>query len=86
MNKAKQKLKGVDYLNPKWMLRGKVISKYGSLSAFADHIGTTKATVSNKISGRTQMSQEDIIKWAEALDMESDAVMEYFFPQLVSKS
>lgn len=59
---------------------------YGSLSAFADHIGTTKATVSNKIAGRTQMSQDDIIAWAEALDMEADSVMEYFFPQLVSKN
>lgn len=72
--------------NPKWMLRGKIISMYGSVNAFAEHLGKSRQIVSNKLAGRTEMSQNDIIEWAEALGMEADSVMEYFFPQLVSKN
>lgn len=73
-------------MNPKWMLRGKIISMYGSVSAFAEHIGKTKGTVSNKLAGRTQMSQEDIIEWANALNLDAESLVDYFFADLVSKN
>lgn len=72
--------------NPKWMLKGRIISKFGSISAFAEHLGKERGTINKKILGTNQMSQTDIAEWADALDMNAEDIAEYFFPQIVSKN
>lgn len=67
-------------------LRGRIVEKYGSQARFAEAIGKTIQTVNMKLCGNTGFSQDDIVEWANALDISVDAVGEYFFAHLLSKS
>ena len=60
-------------------LRGRIIQKYGSQGKFAKHLGKTEQTITAKLNGRSQFSQEDIIEWCNALDIDSPSIGEYFF-------
>lgn len=60
-------------------LRGKIVEKYGSQTAFADVIGRTEQSVTAKLSGKTQFSQEDIVIWCNVLGIPVDEVGAYFF-------
>ena len=60
-------------------LRGRIIEKYGSQDKFAEAIGTTSVTVSKKMTGKVQFSQDDIILWCEALDIPLMEAGPYFF-------
>lgn len=65
-------------------LRGRIIQKYGSQSAFAKHLGKTEQTITAKLNGRSQFSQDDILNWCNALDIVADDVGEYFFAEKLS--
>ena len=67
-------------------LRGRIIEKFGSQSRFAKHLGITEQTVTAKLNGRSRFTQEDIIAWCNALDIEPENVGDYFFVQILSKS
>lgn len=67
-------------------LRGRIIQKYGSQGRFAKELGKTEQTVTAKLNGRSQFSQDDIIEWCNALDIESTSIGEYFFAEGLSKS
>ena len=41
-------------------LRGRIVEKYGSQSAFADKLGRSQVSVSRKLQCKTEFSQEDI--------------------------
>ena len=60
-------------------LRGRIIEKYGSQDKFAEAIGTTSVTVSKKMTGKVQFSQDDMILWCEALDIPLTEAGPYFF-------
>ena len=64
-------------------LRGRIIEKFGTYGAFADHINTSKQTVSLKLSGAIQFNQKDIVMWCSALDIEISESGQYFFAQKV---
>ena len=64
-------------------LRGRIIQKYASQSSFAVHLGTTEQTVTAKLNGRTQFSQDDIVKWCNALDIKAEEIGEYFFEKIL---
>lgn len=66
-------------------LRGRIIQKFGSQGRFAKHIGKTEQTVTAKLSNRVQFSQNDILDWCNALDIDADDVGKYFFGQKLSK-
>ena len=51
-------------------LRGRIVEKYGSQNKFAKALNTTTITVSNRMTGKTGFSQEDIEQWSEMLDIE----------------
>ena len=65
-------------------LRGRIIQKYGSQSAFAKHLGKTEQTITAKLNGRSQFSQDDILNWCNALDIVAGDVGEYFFAEKLS--
>ena len=66
-------------------LRGRIIEKYGTQLNFSKELGVTNATVTNKMTGKTQFSQPEIVLWCKKLDICANDVGEFFFPQLLSK-
>ena len=60
-------------------LRGKIVEMYGTYSNFADKINVSLVTVSNKLRGVTQFSQDDICLWCEALEIPLSESGAYFF-------
>lgn len=67
-------------------LKGRIIQKYGSQGNFAKELGRTEQTVTAKLNGRSQFSQDDIVEWCNALDIEAPSIGEYFFGQKLSKN
>lgn len=65
-------------------LKGRIVQKFGSQGRFAKHIGKTEQTVTAKLNGRSQFSQDDILEWCNALDIEADEVGRYFFAHKLS--
>lgn len=65
-------------------LRGKIVEVFGTQAAFAGALGTTEQTITNKLAGKTQFSQNDIITWCNALGIVTDDVGGYFFAQKLS--
>ncbi len=66
-------------------LKGRIIQKFGSQRRFARHLGKTEQTVTAKLNGRSQFSQDDILEWCNALDIVAEDVGMYFFAQKLSK-
>lgn len=60
-------------------LRGRIVEKYQTQANFAQAVGISKNAMSNKITGKTGLSQEDIILWAQLLDIDRQYYGEYFF-------
>lgn len=60
-------------------LRGRIIEMYGTMDAFSKHINRSKVSVSNKMTGNSGFSQEDIETWGEALDIPMEQYGPYFF-------
>ncbi len=63
-------------------LRGRIVEKYDSQQKFAEHIGLSVQTVSRKMNGQIGFSQDDIITWSEALDINlKDAGLYFICPK-----
>jgi len=60
-------------------LRGRIIEKFGTIGAFSNVLGITIQSVSAKLNNKNSFSQEDIINWAEPLDISADELCDYFF-------
>lgn len=60
-------------------LRGRIIEKYGTIGAFSKVVGISINSMSKKLTGKTQISQTDIVLWCELLDIPLSEVPEYFF-------
>lgn len=60
-------------------LRGRIIEKYGTCRAFSRKIKSSECSVSMKLAGKVGLSKEEIILWANALDLEIEQYGEYFF-------
>lgn len=60
-------------------LRGRIVEKYGTQKKFSEAIGLTPQGLSLKMRGETSFSQQDISRWCELLDIETDQISEYFF-------
>lgn len=66
-------------------IRGRIVELFGSQQNFARHLGQTEQTVSKKLRGKATFSQEDIIRWCEALQIPAGEVGEIFFAPELSK-
>ena len=60
-------------------LRGRIVEKYGTQSAFARDIGLSKTSLSKKMTGKTGFSQEDVRLWRDKLDITDSEIGTYFF-------
>lgn len=79
MTKQKTEYRKEFYMPYKYnKLRGRIIEKYGTMATFADVLGLSLVSVSKKMNGRTQFSQNDIVKWADLLEIESSEYPAYF--------
>ena len=67
-------------------LAGRIKDKYGSQKAFAEDLGVSEATLSNKMTGIYYFSQAEIEKSTRLLDLEPGTVSDYFFTVRVEKS
>lgn len=64
-------------------LRGRIVEKYGSCSAFADKLGISPQQLTPKLTGKTGITREDVVEWSEALGISIDKIGVYFFTQKV---
>lgn len=60
-------------------LRGRIIEKFGTQEKFAKALGISKQALSKKMTGKTGISQADIVRWCRMLDIQTNALSEYFF-------
>lgn len=60
-------------------LRGRIVEKYGTQAKFAQAIGISTNAMSNKMTCKTGMSQEDIEAWSTLLDINRNSYWDYFF-------
>lgn len=66
-------------------LRGRIVEKYGSLGKFAEVVGCSFSFLSLYINGKKKLDQPRIDKWANALDIESADIYNYFFVRKVGE-
>lgn len=60
-------------------LRGRIIEKFGSQSAFAAAVNKNKAYISLYMNGKLFLDQRTIDEWADKLEIPSDDIYAYFF-------
>lgn len=60
-------------------LRGRITEVFGTQAAFSKAVGLSKNSVSKKLSGKTEFSQSDIVRWAMLLGIERCDYVEFFF-------
>lgn len=61
-------------------LRGRIREKFGSEKKFAEALGVSNVSVSNKFNKKDGgLSQETILKWAELLEIPKEKIGVYFF-------
>ncbi len=64
-------------------LRGRIVEKYGSITAFSKHVKIDYPAVIRKMNGGTNFSQKDIINWCKLLDIDINDVPDYFLREKV---
>lgn len=64
-------------------LRGRICEKYGTVIAFAEQTSKSRTSVSNKLSGDTDFSREDMIEWGNLLGIAPEEYGVYFFEDKV---
>lgn len=62
-------------------LRGKIIEVYGSQKMFSKVINLSEQSITAKLNGRSDFSQDDILKWGNALCLNKEEFGTYFFNQ-----
>ena len=64
-------------------LRGRIVEKYGSQSAFVEKFGVSKNTFSLKMNNKVRFSPDDISKITDMLDIPEAEIGAYFFTRVV---
>ncbi len=67
-------------------LRGRIVEIFGSQAEFAKSIGQSEQNITAKLAGRSSFTQDNIIAWCRALDIDQNDIGAYFFTFEVSKS
>ena len=62
-------------------LRGRIVEKFGTMSAFADYIGISEVALSRKLNNKVAISRDDMISWSKALDVSVDEYGAFYFVQ-----
>ena len=64
-----------------YKLRGRIVEVFGSQAKFAEKIGQSEQNITAKLSGRSSFTQDNIITWCQALDIDQNDIGSYFFAQ-----
>lgn len=64
-------------------LRGRICEKYGSITDFAEQTRRSRTTISNKLTGDSDFSREDMIEWGNLLGIAPEEYGIYFFEDKV---
>lgn len=67
-------------------LRGLIVEKFGTLSAFSEAIGKDSAYISRILHGQVRLTQEIIDTWSNILDIRPERIGAYFFTRKVDNS
>lgn len=67
-------------------LRGRIVEIFGSQAKFADVVGQSEQIITAKLSGRSSFTQDNIITWSRALNIDQNEIGNYFFTQKLSNS
>lgn len=60
-------------------LRGRIVEKFGTYSAFFNHLDITSIQASRKLNGKSDFSRKDIVHWCELLDIDLKDVGLFFY-------
>lgn len=60
-------------------LIGRIIELYGTRKEFARVIGISENSLSLKLTGKTNISREDIVKWSKLLNISPDEYGSFYF-------
>ena len=63
-------------------LRGRIVEKFGTISAFTKALGSSTVTVSAKLNNKSGFSRGDIEHWSELLKIPSSEIGLYFFTKI----
>lgn len=66
-------------------LRGRIVEIFGSQAEFSKRIGQSEQIISAKLAGNSSFTQDNIIAWCKALDIDQNDIGSYFFAQEHSK-
>ena len=67
-------------------LRGRIIEKFGTLSAFAREVSNSMTFISLYMNGKTQLDQKTMDEWITVLDIPNDEIDQYFFAPKVHET
>lgn len=62
-------------------LRGRIIEKFGTLTAFFDNLHISSVQASKKLNGKAGFSKDDIDEWCGLLDINLEDVGPFFYAQ-----
>lgn len=63
-------------------LRGRIVEKFGTISAFTEALGSSMVTVSAKLNNKSGFSRGDIERWSELLEIPFAEIGLYFFTKI----
>lgn len=66
-------------------LKGKIVEKFGTQGNFASVTNMSNRSMSLKLNNGIGLSQEEILKWCNLLDINATEIPAYFFTTNVSK-
>ena len=67
-------------------LRGRIVEICGTQAKFAEKIEMSEQMITAKLAGRSSFSQDNIMTWCKALEIDPSDIGEYFFAQELAKS
>lgn len=60
-------------------LKGRIIEKFGSQTAFATAVNRPKAYISQYMNGKVSLDQRTIDEWSKVLEIPGKDICAYFF-------
>lgn len=60
-------------------LRGRIVARFGTCSAFAEAARVSKAQLSDRLGNKVKFAPDDICLFSELLDIPSSEIGKYFF-------
>ena len=67
-------------------LKARIFEIYGQQILFAQELGITPITLSNKLNGKVGISTEEVYKWSKLLKIKAEEIAIYFFPEMFNEN